>query len=159
MGRSVVVVVSVVMLGCAREEPAVTTEIQVHPVVHAEPAQEPLQRPEPPFHYDPSSRKDPFRPFFALDDVERPGTGPLGMFELEQLRLTAVIVGTATPTAMIEDPTGMGHLIRVGSLVGKDNAQVKHIRRGEIILEQVILNANLTRSRTLVPMKLGGEPG
>jgi len=153
MKRSVIIL-GALLISCAAEKPPVTLESAGVPQrVVVAPQQ--LREAPPVFNYQPAGKKDPFRPFFHDDGDHRPRSNePLAQFEIEQLRLTAVLVGTATPTALIEDPTGLGHLVRVGTIVGRDGAQVKHIRRGQIVLEQVITNQNLTRSIMLVPMTL-----
>jgi type IV pilus assembly protein PilP len=79
------------------------------------------------------------------------------MFDLDQLKLVAVVVGTATPLAMVEDPTGKGHAVKVGTVIGKHWGQVKHIRRGEIIIQEEFRDFTGRRVTHLVPMKLPEE--
>ena len=87
-------------------------------------------------------RRDPFKTYYdELAGQEQQGIEPsklteLQKIDLDKLKLTAVVVGTATPMALVEDPTGKGHTLRIGTLVGKRLGQVKHIRRGEVIVQE-----------------------
>ena len=48
-------------------------------------------------------------------------------FRLEQYRLTALITGTSRPHAMVADPGGGGHILRIGSRIGKNGGRVTRI--------------------------------
>ena len=102
-------------------------------------------------------KRDPFRTYFSeveeLDEQVKNQT-ELQRFDIDQLKLVGVIVGTATPTAMVEDPQGMGHVVKVGTLMGKHWGQVKHIRRGEIIIQEEFRDFTGRRVSHLVPLKL-----
>ncbi|MFH1808628.1 MAG: pilus assembly protein PilP [Pseudomonadota bacterium] len=112
------------------------------------------------YTYNAVGKRDPFRTYFSEiereDAVSRKLT-ELQQYDLDQLRLVAVIVGTATPKAMVEDPTGKGHVVKTGTLVGKHWGQVKHIRRGEIIIQEEFRDFTGRRVTHLVPMKLPEE--
>ena len=85
-------------------------------------------------------RRDPFKTYF--DELNQEGITSneklteLQKVDLDKLKLVAVIVGTATPMAMVEEPGGKGHTIKIGTLVGKRLGQVKHIRRGEVVVQE-----------------------
>jgi type IV pilus assembly protein PilP len=85
-------------------------------------------------------RRDPFKTYF--DELETQPGGPseklteLQKIDLDKLKLVAVIVGTATPMAMVEEPGGKGHTLKIGTLVGRRLGQVKHIRRGEVVVQE-----------------------
>jgi len=95
------------------------------------------------YAYSPVGKRDPFRSI--LDDQarsdERTGgktdCGPLCKWELEQLKLVAVISGVSNPLAMVEDPKGSGHVVRRGTFVGKRNGKVTQIRAGEIVVTEI----------------------
>jgi type IV pilus assembly protein PilP len=112
------------------------------------------------YTYNAVGKRDPFRTYFAeveeLDDQMKSQT-ELQRFDIDQLKLVAVVVGTATPTAMVEDPTGMGHTVRVGTLMGKHWGQVRHIRRGEIIIQEEFRDFTGRRVSHLVPLKIPEE--
>ncbi|MEW5848492.1 MAG: pilus assembly protein PilP [Myxococcota bacterium] len=112
------------------------------------------------YTYNAVGKRDPFRTYFAeveeLDDQMKTQS-ELQRFDIDQLKLVAVIVGTATPTAMVEDPTGQGHVVKVGTLMGKHWGQVKHIRRGEIIIQEEFRDFTGRRVSHLVPLKIPEE--
>src|SRR5690242_4823208 len=95
--------------------------------------------------YDPVGRRDPFGSFVDDDRVPVEQQAPLQRFDLARLRLVGVVVGTASPSALIEDPSGVGHTIRVGTALGKNLGRVKHIRRGEVIVAESYRDATLRR--------------
>jgi type IV pilus assembly protein PilP len=96
------------------------------------------------YAYSPVGKRDPFRS--VLDDLAEKATevpsgsrdcGPLCKWELDQLRLVAVISGLSNPLAMVEDPKGKGFVIRRGTFMGKHNGKVTQIRTGEIIVTEI----------------------
>lgn len=109
------------------------------------------------YTYNAVGKRDPFRTYFSeieSEEVVRDKLTELQQFDLDQLKLVAVVVGTATPKAMVEDPTGKGHVVKNGTLIGKHWGQVKHIRRGEIIIQEEFRDFTGRRVTHLVPIKL-----
>ena len=105
--------------------------------------------------------RDPFRTYFdelrEADDVNRNLT-ELQKFDLPQLKLVGVMVGTATPMAIVEDPSGQGHTVRIGSLMGKKFGQVKTIRRGEVIVQEEYVDFSGTKKiRQLQSLKIEND--
>ena len=81
-------------------------------------------------------KRDPFRSYLAnlnqdddKTDENRGGRikAATEKFRLEQYRLTALITGTSRPHAMVEDPNGSGHILRIGSRLGKNGGRVTRI--------------------------------
>lgn len=96
-----------------------------------------------PYSYNPIGKRDPFRSY--LEELSRrvAETRRVGRreeteeFELDQYRLTGIITGTAQPRAMVEDPNNRGHVLRVGSRLGKHGGRVTRISaRGIVVSEQ-----------------------
>ncbi|HWP66576.1 MAG TPA: pilus assembly protein PilP [Candidatus Limnocylindria bacterium] len=87
--------------------------------------------------YDPAGRRDPFRPprinQMLLGGAERT---PLQRYELGQLRLVAVIYDTRDPRAVVEDESGLGYIIRVGTKIGVNDGVVRGIERGRVLVEE-----------------------
>lgn len=109
------------------------------------------------YSYDAVNRRDPFKTYFdelVLEDQEQENRTELQRFELDKLKLVAVVVGTATPMAMVEDPSGKGHTVKIGTLIGKRFGQVKHIRRGEIVVQEEFRDFTGKRIPVLKPLKL-----
>lgn len=91
--------------------------------------------------FSPVGKRDPFRPYLdrmVPESVMAPDPlcGPLCNWELEQLRLAAVVSGMASPLAMVEDPQGNGHNVRRGTSIGKRNGKVTEILRDRIIVTE-----------------------
>lgn len=91
--------------------------------------------------FSPIGKRDPFRAYLdrvvpEADVAPDPLCGPLCKWELEQLRLAAVVSGMASPLAMVEDPQGNGHSVRRGTSIGKRNGKVTEILRDRIIVTE-----------------------
>lgn len=137
------VAASLVLVGCGDDEEFATVAVKRPPAARdSAPAQaSPLEAKAEAlaYSYDAVNKRDPFKTYFdelLLEEQEQENLKELQRFDIDKLKLVAVIVGTATPMAMIEDPTGKGHTVKIGSLVGKRFGQVKHIRRGEVIIQE-----------------------
>ncbi len=95
--------------------------------------------PEEQYSYSAIGKRDPFRS--PLDDLIIQGQAdsqcPLCKWEIDQLRLVAVVTGTGNPVAMVEDPDGVGHVVRQGTQVGRRNGKVTTIRRDEVVVAEL----------------------
>lgn len=114
------------------------------------------------YSYDAVNKRDPFKTYFddlLLEEAEQENLTELQRFDLDKLKLVAVVVGTATPMAMVEDPTGEGHTVKIGTLIGKRFGQVKHIRRGEIIVQEEFRDFTGKRIPVLKALKLEDGAG
>ncbi len=109
---------------------------KVAKTAEAEPAAPP---PEEQYSYTAIGKRDPFRS--PLDDLIIAGQAdsqcPLCKWEIDQLRLVAVVTGTGNPVAMVEDPDGVGHVVRQGTQVGRRNGKVTTIRRDEVVVAEL----------------------
>lgn len=84
----------------------------------------------------PLGRRDPFvftppAPATA-DSQEDRELGPLEHFDIAQLRLVAIVTGTAVPKAMFVDSTNFGHVAKEGDRIGRDGARITAIRGNEV---------------------------
>jgi type IV pilus assembly protein PilP len=61
---------------------------------------------------------------------------PLEQFEVNDFELAAVISGPGMRMAMVQDPTGKGYFIQVGSRIGKKGGTVVSITDKEVIIEE-----------------------
>jgi type IV pilus assembly protein PilP len=101
------------------------------------------------YAYSAVGKRDPFRSFFedyATASEANAGVaercGPLCRWDLEQLKLVAVVSGTTTPLAMVEDPEGRGYFVRRGSYIGKRSGKVSDIRRDVVVVTELIRQEN-----------------
>lgn len=114
---------------------------------------------DPDYVYSPVGKRDPFRPYLdrtrpPSDQVD-PSCGPLCTWELEQLRVVAVVSGMASPVAMVEDPRGRGYVVRRGSSIGKQNGRVTEILRDRLVVTEMqrVGSGQLTPSVTELPLR------
>jgi Tfp pilus assembly protein PilP len=74
-------------------------------------------------------RRDPFRSFIEEQKkrLAKSERGPLEQFDLSQLTVVAVVWGTGRPRALVEDPSGRGYVVQVGTPIGKNDGTVTGI--------------------------------
>ncbi len=90
--------------------------------------------------------RDPFVPY--VDDLlvnvptspDGPKTSttlrPIDLYDVDELQLIAIITGTALHKAMVTDPTGLGHIVREGDVVGRNTPmRVQRITRNEVLFK------------------------
>ncbi len=112
--------------------------------------------------YSSVGKRDPFRSFLA--ELQSSGRAvmtrcstPLGRFELEQLKLVAIVTGLADPVAMVEAPNGVGYQVRRGACIGKNGGVVATVRTGEVVVSEGAIRADGTRDKTQTLLKLPKE--
>jgi type IV pilus assembly protein PilP len=125
-------------------------------------ADAPKKTEAPEWSYSSVGKRDPFRSF--LTELEKGAASlatrcatPLGKFELEQLKLVAVVTGLEDPVAMVEAPSGVGYSVRRGACVGKNGGVVAAVRSGEVVVSEWALRADGTRDRTQTVLRLPRE--
>lgn len=89
-----------------------------------------------------SDRRDPFRSFIEeqkqrLAKTER---GPLEQFDLSQLTVVAVVWGTGRPRALVEDPSGRGYVVQVGTPIGKNDGTVTSIGDNAVTVRETYVD-------------------
>jgi type IV pilus assembly protein PilP len=125
-------------------------------------AEAPSKPAEPEWAYSSVGKRDPFRSFLA-EMTQETGTlttrcaTPLGRFEVEQLKLKAVVTGLEDPVAMVEAPNGVGYTIRRGACIGKNGGTVSAVRSGEVIVSEWTVRADGTRDSTQTVLRLPRE--
>jgi type IV pilus assembly protein PilP len=91
--------------------------------------------------YDPTGKRDPFQPFIAMQTPVKPAeeevpVTPLQTYDLSQLKLVAILVGTGEGKAMVEDAEGKGYIIHKGVYVGRNFGKVKAVLKDRVIIEE-----------------------
>ena len=102
--------------------------------------------PEKPI-YNPSGKIDPFEPL--LKDAPKIQTDKLKpmmtargqktaleKIDLGQLKLTAVILASSGNKGLVEESTGKGHIVSVGTYIGTHGGKVSDILKDRIIIEE-----------------------
>lgn len=150
--------IAATLAGCGDKEPPPPPQQQAakEDVVQEKPKEQPN------YFYTPIGKRDPFRPFFydlkAKDPNKDPGQlTPLEVFELEQLRLVAILTGMETPMAMVEDPDGKGYSITIGTPIGKNGGRVARITKDDVVVEEEYYNSEGKRIINKVALRLPKE--
>ena len=161
---SLLVVVALLAAACGESKPTAPKAAgpSAAKPAAAAPAAPPAPAPDAEPAYSSVGKRDPFKSF--LGDL-RATTGavvtrcntPLGRFELDQLRLVAVVTGLADPLAMVEAPNGVGYSVRKGACIGKNGGVVATIRTGEVVVTEWAMRADGTREKTETALRLPKE--
>jgi Tfp pilus assembly protein PilP len=104
--------------------------------------------------------RDPFRPMTLRTKVQarvRENLSPLERFDLSQLKLVGIIWDIKEPRALVEDSTGLGYVVKVGTPIGNNDGKIKTIRRGEIVIEEIYPDAYGKATKRDVGMKISTE--
>lgn len=100
------------------------------------------------YTYVAMGKRDPFRASTILQESPTPGVDkngidtcdePLCLVDLDELKLVAVVSGDANPVAMVEDRSGVGHVIRRNTKVGKQAGKVTAILRDCIVVTSFVV--------------------
>lgn len=167
--RTTLIAALAVLAACGAEKRAkpapakpAAAAVAAAPVAAAAPGAEAKKPDAPEWSYTSVGKRDPFRSFLAEMDrgaaslTTRCAT-PLGRFELEQLKLVAVVTGLEDPVAMVEAPTGVGYALRRGACIGKNGGVVAAVRSGEVVVSEWAVRADGTRDRTQTLLRLPKE--
>jgi type IV pilus assembly protein PilP len=94
------------------------------------------------YEYDATNKRDPFRSF--IDDqkmkLAKQERGPLEQFDLNQLTVVAVVWDTERPRALVEDPSGRGYIVQVGTPIGKNDGSVLAIRDNTVRVRETYVD-------------------
>lgn len=103
------------------------------------------------YTYDPTGKPDPFLPLItearpqqstAVQSRKRTPLTPLQKFELSDLNLVAIIKTDQKASALLQDPTGFGYIVKEGMLVGKNDGIIKKINGRSITIEEQMYTAS-----------------
>jgi Tfp pilus assembly protein PilP len=91
--------------------------------------------------YNPAGRRDPFRPFtLDIHPEIRTQLTPLQRYELGQLTVVGTVWDLSPPRAMVEDSTGMGYIVTLGTPIGRNGGVVTGIEPERVIVEERVLD-------------------
>ncbi len=86
-------------------------------------------------------RRDPFRPFtLDLRPESRAPMTPLQRYEIGQLTVVATVWDISPPRALVEDSFGMGYIISLGTLIGRNGGVVTGIEPQRVLVEERVLD-------------------
>ena len=91
------------------------------------------------YSYVSIGKRDPFRSFIQKEVVVQGDGGPVGplqLHEIDSYRLRGIVWNINQPRAMVEDPEGIGHVVELGTLIGKNWGKVTQIKPTELIITE-----------------------
>lgn len=135
-------------MGCGGAPPAASTASAKRPQAAAKvgPAAPAGSSAAVAYMYNPVGKRDPFRGLFMetggarSEESSAPEvcSDPLCRFDLGDLTVVAVVSGDANPLAMVEDKTGVGHLVRRNTKIGRQGGKVTQILRDCIVVTSFV---------------------
>ena len=156
-------------LGCSEPRPQGTDAFAAPPEPPSTTvAPAPSASPPAPFHYDDAAVRNPFeapvsgaaiddRPAAPGPDLQRART-VLETFAIAELRMVGVLAGGGRRIAVLRDPVGHVHRVRVGDYVGRDFGRVQTIGDAGLDLLESIADGSggwVRRARAL-PLSRSG---
>ena len=108
--------------------------------------------------YTPVGKRDPFKSIYKdVEGKKQEFTGPLGplqRYEIDQLKLVAVVSGIAQPRAMVTAPDGKGYTVKIGTRIGKNFGRVVRIKTSEVIIAEDYRDWNGRKVTNYIHMSL-----
>ena len=139
-------ILGVLSLGaCDSEEPTrggdVAAPVPIAPTTSAKKKTDPLDvaiAAQEGYVYNPIGKRDPFRSFlsFGTRTEETTPRTPLQKYEIDQYQLVGIIWGVDRPRALVEDPEGIGHVMEIGTYIGRNWGKVTQITAGEVVVTE-----------------------
>ena len=100
-------------------------------------------------HYDFEGKIDPFQPLVS-DKAEEEETideempkrilTPLEKIDLSAIKLVAVVRTDAKNIAMVEEASGKGYIVKLGTYMGRNHGRVSEIKSNSIMVRELIKN-------------------
>jgi type IV pilus assembly protein PilP len=125
------------------EPPAPQAAVEEQAVVEAEAVPTP-----PGYEYDPTGRREPFEPLIkdVIPEDEDPilppdpeeQRMPLQKFEVNQLKITGIVMGSFGDYARVIAPDGKSYTVNVGTLVGTHEGEVNSITDNAVVVREFI---------------------
>ena len=139
--------------GADAPKPAANLRPVRKPAVKAETSTVAAKAAKAAYRYNATNKADPFRPYLFVNK-KLDLTSPLQKYDLGQITLRAVIWGVEDPRAMVEDPTGKGYVIGVGSDIGKNSGKVIKIEDRKVLVRETYIDYTGHTTTKDVPLKI-----
>ncbi len=94
--------------------------------------------PEDIFVYNPIGKRDPFRTFLTKEneDENGPARTDLQKYDIDQYKLVGIVWGNERPRALVQDPTGEGFVMEIGTYIGKNWGKVTQIQSDVVVVTE-----------------------
>ena len=119
--------------------------------------------------YDPTGRRDPFKPYKALRISSQTSSGggaartgeepiepldPLQRWDLDRLAVIGILWDVKAPKAVLRDPDGATYIVTKSSKIGRNQGYVATIREGEIVvIETLEVEGQVRREPKVLELK------
>jgi type IV pilus assembly protein PilP len=112
--------------------------------------------------YDPTGKPDPFQPPVLGNggDLRSRGTRglPLQQFEVTEFELVGIVSGSGENQALVQDASGKGYLVKVGTPIGKNQGRVVAIASKRILIEEKVKDFMGREKSRIVALKIPQAP-
>jgi type IV pilus assembly protein PilP len=90
------------------------------------------------YYYNPAGKRDPFQSFLKTGTPEDNSRDwpPLQRWDLDKYALRGIIWNTQAPRALMLDPEGTGHVVKLGTYVGRNWGKVTSISEGCVVITE-----------------------
>ena len=108
------------------------------------------------FVYDPTGKRDPFKPFdFAPQPKIDESKPPLERYDINQLKLTAVVAGiNGAKIATVENAAGRGFAVRKGTKIGLNSGEVVEILTDKLLILETSKDFTGTEKTKTIELRL-----
>ena len=79
---------------------------------------------------------------------------PLEQFEVNEFELVGIVTGSGINKAMVQDLTGKGYFIQVGTRIGKMGGKVIRISEKEVVIREPFQDFLGRKSSRIIALKL-----
>lgn len=129
------------LAGCGEVVDPAAEQQRPAPVAKQEEKKEEDIKEEDIYAYNPMGKRDPFQSFLGSarpeDQIaEDKANPPLQRWDVERYVVKGIIFGTESPRALLVDPEGIGHVVRLGTYVGRNWGKVTSIADQMIVVTE-----------------------
>ncbi len=133
----------VLLAACGKDEKPTTTPMRptAPPMAAIEPEASGAELDED-YRYEPEGKPDPFESFVRVKLSADSGdiSSPLERFDLSQLIVIGIVWATRDARALIEDPSGTGYIVGVGTAIGKNRGKVIKIEDNRVLVKETYID-------------------
>jgi Tfp pilus assembly protein PilP len=127
-----------------------------------DPLRIPEKKPEPPSapRYSSAGKRDPFQALALKTQTkrrQRENLSPLERYDLGQLKLVGIVSDAKDPRAMVEDSTGLGYVVKIGTPIGPNEGKIKEIKSSEVVIEESYVDFYGARKNRRISMRIVSE--
>ncbi|NOY70383.1 MAG: pilus assembly protein PilP [Deltaproteobacteria bacterium] len=120
--------------------------------------------------YSRKGRIDPFAPFLHKPEPQITGEGPVKLsgrvpmtplerIAIGQLTLTAVLRLSDKSIALVQESSGKGYIVKLGTYIGENGGRVSNIEKNLVVIEEKSKNIFGKTETKKIELKLKKQPG